>query len=341
MITSKHLSLIPALGILAVLAAAVFSSANVPLRKQPAEGALSAESGEKKNENESLKSWSISTITPSPEYLSDSVSIIEDGVKGFLQKKEEILQKNSEQNYLYKNENSRGKTGGISKMSDSEIFEKMWPKEYRTELKKIENIMVRDGFLKEQDRNMLSSDEEMFAFYRTMFAYARTKGWIDDKSFSNFLRSLESDYPTIIGNERNSLRTSGKLEAYMPGNQRFFASKPIDMLVQDIIDGLGYVLLLAKPVHAAWVRTGDCYKDDMPFFPVPGPNLKAVCCNCGIKYEMTGGTCEPKFKEDCGELNIECNAGCAPPTNLGCLNLACATWPNAIWDPVTGTCGCG
>lgn len=297
--------------------------------------------GEEANNNKELKSWPLQALLPRTNILSDKKGNIEGELQNIFAKGYDVFKNQTPGFSAYQSENLKDGDVSVSKMSDSEIFEVMWPQEYRAGLKKIENIMAKDGFLKEEDRNRLSTNEDMFAFYRTMFVYARKKGWIDEKSFSNFMRSLDSDYPTIIGNERNNLRMSGKIEAYIPGNQQFFASKPSRALVQDIIDGLGYMLLLAEPAHAAWITAGDCYKDDMPFYPVPGPNLKAVCCNCGIKYEMSGGSCKPEFKEDCGALNVECNAGCAPPTNLGCLNLACATWPNAIWDPLTGTCGCG
>lgn len=61
---------------------------------------------------------------------------------------------------------------------------------------------------------------------------------------------------------------------------------------------------------------GDCYKDLAPLNPVPGVNLWAPCCDCEVDFG-------------------------AGPVPIGCLNAVCAAWPNAIWDPATGICGCG
>ena len=74
---------------------------------------------------------------------------------------------------------------------------------------------------------------------------------------------------------------------------------------------------LVAPVCAQGVPFigGDCYKDSNITGP-PGINLWAPCCNCCIPTP----------------------SGCVP---IGCLNAICAFWPNAIWDPATGICGCG
>jgi len=55
----------------------------------------------------------------------------------------------------------------------------------------------------------------------------------------------------------------------------------------------------------------DCFRSGgIPL--VAGPNLWAPCCNCTVNGYP-----------------------------VGCLNLMCSTWPAAIYDELTGVCGCG
>jgi hypothetical protein len=79
----------------------------------------------------------------------------------------------------------------------------------------------------------------------------------------------------------------------------------------------------------AGIITADCYADPFPFNLIPGVNLPFdYCCNCGL---ICTGIGPPVFVPDCSIKK------CDVP--LGCLNLVCPTG-NAIWDPVTGICGC-
>lgn len=82
-------------------------------------------------------------------------------------------------------------------------------------------------------------------------------------------------------------------------------------------------------VFASIVTSPDCYADPLPFNIVPGVNLPFdYCCNCGLICTKVG---PPVFVPDCSIKS------CDIP--LGCLNLVCPGG-NAIWDPLTGICGC-
>ena len=98
-----------------------------------------------------------------------------------------------------------------------------------------------------------------------------------------------------------------------------------------MLDGIGYVIMQAKPVYAGGNTGKDCYKDDDPGNKKKGSNSKVFCCNCGL-YCTPSGCVDVK---DCGEKGKACNV------QLGCLNRVCGGTPNAIWDKESGTCGCG
>lgn len=73
----------------------------------------------------------------------------------------------------------------------------------------------------------------------------------------------------------------------------------------------------------------ECYSDPYPFNVIPGVNVPFdFCCNCGLICPPVG---PPVFVPDCSVKS------CDVP--LGCLNLICPNG-NAIWDPMTGICGC-
>ncbi|MFC1625300.1 hypothetical protein ACFL1O_00220 [Patescibacteria group bacterium] len=86
---------------------------------------------------------------------------------------------------------------------------------------------------------------------------------------------------------------------------------------------------LIRKAYAFEVSAGaECYR-----MGVGGPigfNAASFCCNCGWY-------CTPKgciFLPDCGPGSAACHIP------LGCLNSLCFGRP-AIWDPMTGICGCG
>lgn len=276
-----------------------------------------------------LKSWPLAVLTPAKN-LSDTNSITASELKDFFTKKLEIFSNFSSNNLLYESQNSGESSGDVQKMSDSEIFDKMWPKEYREGLRDLEDTMIKDGFIKPEHKSRMASDGDMFAFYKTTLEYARSKLWVSEKEYKNLLHGVTVVLPEIVGREKAGLRLQKNSKAPIPGRQRVVGGAGT-VLMRDILDGLFYVFSFAEPANAAWFRDIDCYKDDIPIYPIPGPNLWSFCCNCGL-------LCTPKgciFFDDCGPEGAFCNKP------LGCLNLACRVWPNAIWSPITGSCGCG
>ncbi|MFY9462506.1 MAG: hypothetical protein WAP51_04890 [Candidatus Sungiibacteriota bacterium] len=215
-------------------------------------------------------------------------------------------------------------------LTEKEVFERIWPQEYRDYLKEIEGFMVEDGFIGVSQRRTFLSDQDIFDFIELMFAYARQKGWITDEEFKKFTADTKGDFLKLIRDEQDALRRGEVTGILLPGYQRF-TRYSAGKLIRDMLDGIGYVIMQAKPAYAGWNTGKDCYKDDDPDNKKKGFNSKVFCCNCGYFCTPTGCV----FKEDCGEKGKSCNV------QLGCLNGVCGDWPNAIWDKESGTCGCG
>ena len=233
------------------------------------------------------------------------------------------------------------KTGGPQSFTDEEIFNRLWPPVYQDALQDLENRMIGDGFVAAGEQHQsIRSDEDVYFILSKLIDYAEKNEWIVVEDAAKLRVGLTVDLPQQIDGERRALRENGiSTSTILPRNQRFVHSySDQDKLARDLIDGLKYVLTLhyADAQVGGWHTAPDCYKDLAPLNPVPGFNSLAICCNCGLLCTPYGCT----FIPDCGPYSAACNVP------LGCLNLNCGLWPNAIWDQFsyplgTGICGCG
>ena len=142
--------------------------------------------------------------------------------------------------------------------------------------------------------------------------------------------------PQDIEGERNALRLGGaQTIKVLPGDHQAFAEwdNGVKYVVNDMLDGLKYIFT-TNYAEAGWFVSPDCYKDNAPDYTVPGFNGFTFCCDCGLNWECGPDGCICVFELHCGPSFCDCE-------NFGCLNGQCGAWPNAIWDPATGTCGCG
>lgn len=105
----------------------------------------------------------------------------------------------------------------------------------------------------------------------------------------------------------------------LPSGHEYFFERLLASFIQvaraqdDVdVEGIGEVVAAAACIIGSGTIV-DCYAEAGPN-PIPGSNLWAPCCDCGIPVK---GFCIP----------------------IGCLNLLCR-YGNAIWDPATGICGC-
>lgn len=208
----------------------------------------------------------------------------------------------------------------IAPLSEQEIFGWIWPEDYRRGLAEIETLYINAGYIASRAPTNFDDEQNIYQFLALTLDVAETQGWIIPSDATMLRKGLKETLPDVIEHDKNLLR-----QGLMPIS---FLPKDIDILK------LRWVILAnIAQASPGWVTSPDCYKDDMPLNPLPGPNIWAECCNCGLF--CVGYYC--KYVPDCEEQSRKCNVP------LGCLNLACRAFPNAIWDPLPGTgiCGCG
>lgn len=219
--------------------------------------------------------------------------------------------------------------------TEQEVFDRLWPPSYRSNLIMFQDLMIKDGFMPEREKNIqIDTDEEVYAILLKIIDFAALQHWITNDKAVAFRRGAGEILPDLIREERKSLEMGRNMTGILLGQPQLASqSKTGRSLLEDILEGLNY-FLGARTANAGWTTTssvGDCYKDDNPESIVPGFNAWAPCCNCGLY--CIAYYCE--YVPDCGPYSTQCNVP------LGCLNLICAAWQNAIWDYMTGICGCG
>lgn len=234
---------------------------------------------------------------------------------------------------------------GPQSMTDEQIFDRLWPPVYREALQGLETHMVDQGFIKEEEKHLsITSDADMYSILLKIIDYMESRGWTTSEDATKLREGLMVHLPKQIEAERTNLRKNGVKTGILLPRDQHITSQDSTSLALDIIDGLKYVFSAPEAqaqfgLGVGWYTAPDCYKNLAEFNPVPGFNSLAFCCNCGL-------SCVPPlacvFVLDCGPFSTLCTIP------LGCLNLNCKLWPNAIWDgppgavpPYTFTCGCG
>lgn len=237
-------------------------------------------------------------------------------------------------------------------LSEKEIFSRIWPNFYIDYLWTMEGVMRDFGFIRESETFSFHSDDDIYAFLLLIVDFMEHEQFIDSRTAIDFRSGILEVLAPLIAAEKNALR-GGKESStdYFPTGAKidFFKDKNISRreLFMGFAESLKYIITFSKPAHAQFggffnpasnfdpTGSTDCYKDQNPFFLVPGVNLWNGCCNCGLNCS-TGGCV---FMPSCGPTGTAFFSACDVP--LGCLNLTCAGFPNAIWNPLLGICGCG
>jgi len=234
-------------------------------------------------------------------------------------------------------------------MSEEEIFNTLWPKSYLENLRVFEDVMHNDGFITEAERHtVIDSEEDIYAVLLKMLDYTEAKQWIPAGDIAKLRQGLLGDFKKMKDRERELLReppAEGPTSSLPQFPRPFLSSKEESsrtFIVSSLLNALSILSLPEAEADAPWWHTlltgsSDCYKDEDEDFKPLGPNLWAACCNCGLTFDIEFGTV---FNLDCGPFSVFCDIP------LGCLNLVCIDWPNAIWDAFwypngMGICGCG
>lgn len=215
-------------------------------------------------------------------------------------------------------------------ISEEELFNLMWPEEYRASLREIERVMIQEGFrASTSPRIILSKDAEIYAFLEEIVNFALAKSWITQAQATNLRGGIRSVLPETIEKEKAVLRRGVSIDAPpdSSGGTTRIATEDAANFFSNLRDLLSFVKSAAASYSPGEVV---CFKDDAPYDVRPGYNFWSLCCNCGLQC---GNYCT--YIQNCGQYSGACNVP------LGCLNLICYSWENAIWDPLTGICGCG
>ncbi|TSC71749.1 MAG: hypothetical protein G01um101470_509 [Parcubacteria group bacterium Gr01-1014_70] len=219
-------------------------------------------------------------------------------------------------------------------LTDEEIFDRLWPPVYRQALLDTEKALIENGFLSADSRHdSLTKDEDIYHILLAMIDAAEKNEWISNSDADATRTGVRDLLPADIEAERKAYqkRTNVSSKHILPGDQRLTNSfLHSEDLIENLLEGLKYVFSI-NHAYAGWFTTPDCYKDDISHYPVPGFNSAIFCCNCGLFCTFSGCV----RISDCGFHSVRCNVP------LGCLNLQCRAWPNAIWDHTTRICGCG
>ena len=259
---------------------------------------------------------------PSPETPDNSN---EEKTLAEREKEAQALSQRMTQNHLYT----------PRPLTEEEIFDRLWPPSYRDYLLELEEFLIREGSLtKEKKHAVFDSEEDGYVILLALADYAEMKGFLPKSDIDLFRIGVTKDLPYQLEIEKKALQ-QGKSATLVPGYQRLAGTASgMHFFVKDILEGLQYMMTLWAPdAYAGWNVSPDCYKDFNPEYVVPGFNNKTICCDCGLIW-VCSPYCVCVYQEHCGPAGCDCE-------NWGCLNGQCGTWPNAIWDPETTTCGCG
>jgi len=190
------------------------------------------------------------------------------------------------------------------------IFDIMTPEPVREAFRRHQALLVAKGIIDKSKVNPLSNTDEV-----TRFVYDTFVRYINDPRVSSTERanakSALTRLPDVVAYERRRA-------------ERILRGESADRIPTHF---LAFLTLSTPKAEAAWYTTSECYKDDNPESKAVGYNMIATCCNCGFEGE--------DYVEDCGTNSVECGEP------LGCLNMTCELYENAIWNPDTLMCGCG
>jgi hypothetical protein len=208
-------------------------------------------------------------------------------------------------------------------LTDEEWFKIAYPASYLEYLATIEKVMHDEGFLSSSEKFEFTSQKKINLFLHKTVDFFLQKGFIDEKQADNIRQGIDIVLPELQKQER-----------------KLYEQKLTSLLFQ-----------LIKIAYAQYPLF--CFRFGLP---IPGGfNLIAPCCDCGfdigrrgrlIFVEHCSGNAlpvdiySPYYDPVTGTMSGFLGAGtgsCA--INLGCLNAVCPGQA-AIWDPMTGICGC-
>ncbi|MDP3947344.1 MAG: hypothetical protein Q8Q41_01480 [bacterium] len=187
-------------------------------------------------------------------------------------------------------------------LSDYEIFAILHPPYYLQYLSTLEDLMIRDGRMRADEKLAFNTENKVISFLRDkVFDYIVLKGITVPEDRARFERGLEV-VQELHRDEANYLRYGAQSSKY----QIVAFWQP---LYDRIKDEKSFAEILAGVFFSRARAQAECFQIGAGN-PAQGTNLVAVCCDCNISGYP-----------------------------VGCLNAVCPGRP-AIYDQTTGICGC-
>lgn len=159
----------------------------------------------------------------------------------------------------------------VRALSDYEVFAILHPSYYLKYLSTIEDLMIQDGVLKQEEKQVFDSEDKVIAFLKDkVFDYMVMHGIATAAERPRFERGLEV-VQELHQNEAKYLRA-----ALLPSP------------VHQISALWEFVSLKIVQLFLPYARAqGECYRGGAST-PTQGSNLGAICCNCSIKKVPVG-----------------------------------------------------
>ena len=202
-------------------------------------------------------------------------------------------------------------------LSPEQIFSMLNPKSYLNALSSLQNTLIKEKQMRENERMPLDSHERVIAFLIKSLDYLKEQGTIGSEDYTQFKRVLPGYYLAL---KQQEVRHEERLNDQNTPHNTTRYSSPLSIALlpptvelankNGILESISMGFKMTFGIQTAYAVV-DCFNDRGPN-PTIGPNLWAPCCDCTVNGYP-----------------------------VGCLNLICASWPNAIYDYATGICGCG
>jgi hypothetical protein len=195
--------------------------------------------------------------------------------------------------------------------TSEQVFNFLWPKEYRDYLAYLQDALIAEGAIPRENRLSLQTEDEVLAFLVRGVDYLAEKRFITETEAANFRNGIQHDLRNI---------KTAEYQYYLQFAPQYPSPSPLPIpsppfiipsprTEQPMTLGRALLAILTGAYRQLYAQ-GECYIVRKPFWPIPGVNLWAPACRGFM--------------------------GKAP---IGCLDAVCPVG-NAIWDPVTGICGC-
>jgi len=203
---------------------------------------------------------------------------------------------------------------------DEEVFRRMNPPQFLKTVAHLQDLTENAHFIQKKDRIMLTSEENIVAFFLKLIEYLRSENVLTTQEYDRSkvilpgyylnLRRWESAnlrQNLIDGKSASKEKTKNNLLSILQPSYAasLFSIKGLEAIIR------GTTKIIMEPLIPPTAHAqAECFQVGASN-PAVGYNVFAPCCNCTVNGYP-----------------------------IGCLNLYC-TGQSAIYDQVTFICGCG